>query len=123
VEGGVEAGHLGHAGQRGPRGFDRGLIGSLLPREVTRIESMDLAIAQDAVETKREPFDLAIVAGLTREYYARAHAVGVRPDLGPAPLTGDPRRVERLIANLVDDGLAYNCDPGRPDVTTFWKFR
>jgi signal transduction histidine kinase len=71
--------------------------------------------------TKREPFDLAIVAEqvlLTREYYARVHSIEVRSDLGPAPMTGDPRLVERLIANLIDNGLAYNCDPGRLDIKT-----
>jgi len=71
--------------------------------------------------TKREPFDLAIVAEqvlLTREHYALVHAIEVRSVLGPAPLTGDPRLIERLIANLVDNGLAYNSDPGRLDIKT-----
>jgi signal transduction histidine kinase len=70
---------------------------------------------------RREPFDLAIVAEqvlLTREFYARAHAIEVRSGLGPAPMTGDPRLVERLVANLVDNGLAYNSDPGGLDITT-----
>jgi signal transduction histidine kinase len=71
--------------------------------------------------TKREPFDLAILAEqvlLAREYDARIHSIEVRPDLEPAPMTGDPRLVERLVANLVDNGLAYNADPGRLDIMT-----
>ena len=71
--------------------------------------------------TRREPLDLALLAEqvlLTREYDARIHSIEVRPDLASAPMTGDPRLIERLIANLIDNGLAYNCDPGRLDVVT-----
>jgi signal transduction histidine kinase len=71
--------------------------------------------------TKREPLDLAILAEqvlLTRERDARIHSIRVRSDLEPAPVTGDPRLLERLVANLVDNALAYNCDPGRIDIRT-----
>jgi len=71
--------------------------------------------------TRREPFDLAVLAGqvlLAREHDVRVRSVEVRSDLGPAPMAGDPRLVERLVANLVDNGLAYNRDPGRLDVVT-----
>jgi signal transduction histidine kinase len=71
--------------------------------------------------TKREPFDLAILAEqvlLIRESEARARSIDVRSVLAPAPVTGDPRLVERLIANLVDNALAYNSNPGRVDIMT-----
>ena len=71
--------------------------------------------------TKREPFDLADLAGevlLSREHDARARSIGMLSDLEPAPMNGDPRLVERLVANLVDNGLAYNSEPGRLDIAT-----
>lgn len=71
--------------------------------------------------TRREPFDLATLAEevlLTREYDARVHSIELRPRLEPAPMSGDPRLVERLVANLVDNGLAYNSDPGQVAVIT-----
>jgi signal transduction histidine kinase len=71
--------------------------------------------------TKRDPFDLAILAEqvlLTRESQARGRSIDLRSVLAPAPMTGDPRLVERLIANLVDNALAYNSNPGRIEVTT-----
>jgi signal transduction histidine kinase len=33
-------------------------------------------------------------------------------------MTGDPRLAERLLANLVDNALAYNSAPGRIDMMT-----
>ena len=71
--------------------------------------------------TKRDPFDLAMVAGqvlLTRESQARGRSIDLRSALAPAPMTGDPRLVERLVANLVDNALAYNSNPGRIQVST-----
>jgi signal transduction histidine kinase len=71
--------------------------------------------------TKREPFDLAVVAEqvlLSREPKARARSIELRSVLEPAPVTGDPRLVERLVANLADNALAYNSNPGRIDVIT-----
>jgi len=71
--------------------------------------------------TKREPFDLAAVAEqvlLSREPRARARSIELRSVLEPAPVTGDPRLVERLVANLADNALAYNSNPGRVEVIT-----
>ncbi len=71
--------------------------------------------------TKREPFDLAIPAEqvlLTCQSRARERSIEVRCVLAPAPMTGDPRLAERLLANLVDNALAYNSTPGRVDVMT-----
>jgi len=71
--------------------------------------------------TKREPFDLAILAEqvlLTRQSRARERSIDVRCVLAPALMTGDPRLAERLLANLVDNALAYNSTPGRIDMMT-----
>jgi signal transduction histidine kinase len=37
---------------------------------------------------------------------------------GPAPLEGDPRLLERLIANLVDNGISHNIADGHVQITT-----
>ena len=38
--------------------------------------------------------------------------------LTPAPMAGDPRLVESLVANLVDNGLRHNRPGGRLEVVT-----
>ena len=71
--------------------------------------------------TKREPFDLAVLAEqviLARQSRAQERSIELRCVLGPAPMTGDPRLAERLVANLVDNALAYNSTPGRIDMMT-----
>jgi signal transduction histidine kinase len=55
--------------------------------------------------------DLADVARhVIAESAAAAERVGVelRSDLKPAPVTGDAVLLERLIQNLVDNGIRYN---------------
>jgi signal transduction histidine kinase len=71
--------------------------------------------------TKREPFDLAILAEhviLARQTRARERSIEIRSVLASAPMTGDPRLAERLVANLADNALAYNSVPGRIDIMT-----
>jgi signal transduction histidine kinase len=71
--------------------------------------------------TKREPFDLAILAEqvlLTRQFRARERSIEILSVLSPAPTSGDPRLAERLLVNLIDNALAYNSTPGRIDVMT-----
>jgi signal transduction histidine kinase len=63
---------------------------------------------------KREPLDLRHVArwaaeSVSRE--ARERSVTVALDLAPAPVQGDRRLLERVIANLLENGVRYN-DPG-----------
>jgi signal transduction histidine kinase len=36
----------------------------------------------------------------------------------PAPTTGDPRLIERMVANLADNALSYNQAGGRVEMTT-----
>jgi signal transduction histidine kinase len=55
---------------------------------------------------------------LARENEARARSIELCSELEPAPMTGDPRLVERLVANLADNALAYNSNPGRIHVAT-----
>jgi signal transduction histidine kinase len=68
-----------------------------------------------------EPFDLAEIAGKAILYHRReAERRGIRVEasLAAAPATGDPRLVESLIANLVDNATRHNADGGRVEIST-----
>ena len=70
---------------------------------------------------RRETLDLAmIVQHVVRscELGAEVHAVALEARLSPAPMAGDPRLVERLVTNLIDNALRYNVDHGRIDIET-----
>ncbi|GIJ46064.1 two-component sensor histidine kinase [Virgisporangium aliadipatigenens] len=65
--------------------------------------------------THREPLDLAtIAAGVLdgRADAAKERGVRVESDLAAAPTTGDPRLVESLVANLVDNAIRHNVPDG-----------
>lgn len=65
--------------------------------------------------THREPLDLAtIAAGVLDGRAAAAKERGVRvgSDLAAAPATGDPRLLESLVANLVDNAIRHNVADG-----------
>ncbi len=70
---------------------------------------------------RREPVDLAeLAAGIVRSRTADLDTQGVRAlvRLDPAPVTGDPRLLERLVSNLVDNAARYNRPGGTVDVST-----
>jgi signal transduction histidine kinase len=64
-----------------------------------------------------EPVDLASAA---REAAARVRAGGVRVslDLAPASVHGERRLLERLAANLIENGVRYNAPGGFVRVST-----
>ncbi|MFD0534777.1 sensor histidine kinase [Actinomadura luteofluorescens] len=67
------------------------------------------------------PLDLADVAGhVLRQAAPEARARGVTADrlLGPAPTSGDPVLVERLVQNLVENAIRHNRDGGEVRVAT-----
>jgi len=70
---------------------------------------------------RNEPFDLAAITDTVlqgrRPEAGRRH-LAVRATLEPAQTTGDPRLVERLVANLVDNALRHNQAEGDVEVTT-----
>jgi signal transduction histidine kinase len=77
---------------------------------------LTLASGEQGVE-RREPFDLADVArGILRS--RQCAGVTVDTALEATPASGDPRLVESLVANLVDNALRYNVPGGRVEVTT-----
>lgn len=84
--------------------------------EIDRIIGQFLDFARSDHETSLEPRDLNEIVGTAVERYARAGA-GVR--FAPGALPPFPLRttaVSRLVANLIDNALAYGAPP--VDVTT-----
>jgi signal transduction histidine kinase len=54
----------------------------------------------------------------SRRDEARQHGIGVTSSLGPAVTDGDPRLVERLVTNLVDNAIQHNTAGGRVEIGT-----
>ena len=81
---------------------------------------LTLARSEGAV-ARRDPVDLAAAAQMALEHTARdARAAGlsVTADLHAAPVRGDRRLLERLVANLVENAVGHNSPGGRVSVTT-----
>jgi signal transduction histidine kinase len=79
-----------------------------------------LATSERGIE-HRDPFDLGALAGqVLAGRRAGADERGVRIDatLGAAPATGDPRLVELLVANLVDNAIRHNRADGTVEIVT-----
>jgi signal transduction histidine kinase len=67
------------------------------------------------------PFDLSMVTDqvlLPTRPEATSAGVQLRATIEPAPTTGDPILTERLIANLLDNGIRYNVRGGWVEVST-----
>jgi signal transduction histidine kinase len=70
---------------------------------------------------RREQFDLAALA--TRALHTQRSEAGslgldVHATLEPAPTVGDPRLLERLITNLVENAIRHNTRGGHVEVMT-----
>ena len=76
---------------------------------------LTLASSESGFE-RRERIDLAeiceTVVSATRARHCQASALQVEIAIRPAPLDGDPRLIERLVANLVDNAIAHNIAGG-----------
>jgi signal transduction histidine kinase len=66
---------------------------------------------------KREPLDLATAVGAAARTVF-SDDVRVRLDLGPAAVRGERRMLERLAANLIENGVRYNAPGGYVAVST-----
>jgi signal transduction histidine kinase len=79
-----------------------------------------LARSQAGLE-RRELADLAVLAirALQTER-PEVNRLGLEVDatLDPAPTAGDPRLIERLITNLIDNATRHNTPGGRVEITT-----
>jgi signal transduction histidine kinase len=78
------------------------------------IESLLMLARSEAAAGREEPVDLAaLAADCITDLHGRAQAASVeqRADLEPAWTKGEPALLERMIANLVDNGIRHN-EPG-----------
>ncbi|WP_283136024.1 sensor histidine kinase [Rhizohabitans arisaemae] len=81
---------------------------------------LDLASGERGV-TRRDALDLAhVVEGVltSRRDQAREQGVDLAEHLTPAVTTGDPRLIESLVANLVDNAIRHNHADGHVKITT-----
>ncbi|ETK32989.1 sensor histidine kinase [Microbispora sp. ATCC PTA-5024] len=81
-----------------------------------------LALARsDSGVIAHEPHDLAVAAaGALGEADEEAETAGLSAtsDLRPAPVTGDPVLLDRLVRNLVDNAIRHNRPGGWVEVVT-----
>jgi signal transduction histidine kinase len=85
------------------------------------IEGLLMLARSEAATGREEPADLAaLAADCITDLGARAREadVEVRDDLEPAWTQGEPALLERMIANLVDNGIRHNRPGGFLTVTT-----
>jgi signal transduction histidine kinase len=85
------------------------------------IASLLLLARSEAAAVREEPVDVAtLAADCITDLWARAQEaqIEIRDDLQPAWTTGDPGLLERLVANLVDNGIHHNEPGGYLQVTT-----
>ena len=81
---------------------------------------LTLARSEGGVQ-RRDPVDLAEAARAALAQMgneAAARDIAMRPTLDPAPVLGDRRLLERLVANLVENAVRHNCDGGAVEVRT-----
>jgi signal transduction histidine kinase len=81
---------------------------------------LTLARSEGAVN-RRDPVDLAAAARMALDHTARdaqAAQLDVASDLHAAPVRGDRRLLERLVANLVENAVGHNRPGGRVSVST-----
>ena len=65
----------------------------------------------------RQPVDLAAIAGAAAAA-ADHDGLAFETSFEPAETTGDPRLVERLVANLVSNAIRHNAAGGHAELTT-----
>jgi signal transduction histidine kinase len=70
---------------------------------------------------RRERVELATLAAETlgmRDVESTNLGLDVRATLAPAPTAGDPRLLERLVANLLENAIRHNIPKGHVEITT-----
>ena len=85
------------------------------------IESLLMLARSEAGAGREEAVDLAaLAADCITDLRARAREAGVRvlADLEPAWTRGEPGLLERMIANLIDNGLRHNVSGGQLEVSS-----
>lgn len=85
------------------------------------IESLLMLARSEAATGGAEPVDLAAMAAFCiTDLHARSEEAGVqvRDELEPAWAQGEPGLLERMIANLIDNGIRHNVGGGFLNVST-----
>jgi len=85
------------------------------------IEGLLMLARSEAAIGREEPVDLAgLAADCITDLHARAEEahVEVQDDLEPAWTSGEPALLERMIANLIDNGIRHNVPGGWLRVST-----
>jgi len=85
------------------------------------IAALLMLARSESVVGRAEPVDLAaLAADCITDLHARAESaqIEIQTDLRTAIARGEPRLLERLIANLIDNGIRYNEPGGRLSVAT-----
>jgi len=84
------------------------------------IEALLALARSDGAVDRRECFDLGALVDsvlLNPELDASMAGLHVQARIDSAPVTGDPRLLERLIRNLIDNAIRHNVPNGHVDVT------
>lgn len=84
------------------------------------IQALLTLARSEAGVTKSESFELAAVIDgvlLSPEFDSANQRLQVQTMIGPAPVSGDRRLVERLVHNLLDNAMRYNQPAGRVGIT------
>ena len=85
------------------------------------IEALLTLTRGQAGPERREHLDLEVLAShalLAREAELAGGELEVRTTLSTGPVVGDPRLIERLIANLIDNAILHNTPHGHVDIAT-----
>jgi len=96
-------------------------VRDMVDRSEHLIASLLVLARSEAATGHEEPVDIAALAGdCITDLRARAQEARIRiaDDLEPAWCSGDPSLLERLIANLLDNGIHHNERGGRLSVRT-----
>ncbi|HEX3802977.1 MAG TPA: HAMP domain-containing sensor histidine kinase [Solirubrobacteraceae bacterium] len=100
-------------------------MGEAVRETVDRSESLIAALLllarSEGVHAHEEPIDLAeLAAGCITDLHRGAEAAGITitTDLEPAVARGDSALLERMLANLVENGIRHNRPGGELHVST-----
>jgi signal transduction histidine kinase len=99
--------------------FERLIV--ICERQGGLLESLLTLASSERGLDRQDPVDLAGVARhAALGYSSRADRQGLRivTEIAPARTSGDPALVERLVANIVDNAIAYNVPGGHVEIST-----
>jgi len=92
-----------------------------IDRSESLIASLLLLARSEGVHHREEPVDLAELAGdCITDLHRGAQAAGVEvvTELEPATVRGDSALLERMLANLIENGIRHNHPGGRLSIAT-----